>query len=143
MGAQKTSPSTNTYIIKNAHTLSIGKFATVNSSTGRVENGGTGSSQYPVGMVKAAADGVNFLGNTAGTVSGVVESGFCVKYAVTGASAATDIGTLVYIYDSATLTTSQPSGSLPCGIIIQHVTGSTCMVYLFTVPEMFVYKYTA
>ena len=142
MAIQKISPTTNVYMIKNAHTLIIGKFATINSSTGRVENGGTGSAQYPVGMVKAAADGVNLLGNSAGTISGVAESGFCLKYAVTGASAATDVGSLVYIYDEQTLTTSQPSGSLPCGIIVQHVSSSTCIVYLFTVPEVFIYKLT-
>ena len=140
---QKSSPNTNTYVIKDTHTVVLNTFATVASGTGRVESGGTGSSNYPVGMIKASAAGGSLLGNTAGTTSAVVESGMVVRYAVTGASAATDIGTKVYIYDSVTLTTSQPSGSLPCGFIVGWISSTICNVYLFTVPELFLYKYTA
>lgn len=128
----------NLFTIKDTHTVEFGTYATVNTSTGRVESGGTGATQIPVGLIDAEQDGIDsrLTGNTAGTAKASVRNGLIVTTSVVGVSSAANFMADVYLIDKDDLSLTPPSGSYPCGYVYRWISSTTCEVYLYTHAEM-------
>lgn len=97
------------------------------------------------GLVRPLVAGDKFAGvftrqfdNSSGAASALtaeVENNIDVEDDVTGVTGVADYGKLVYATADDTLTLTAAGGSL-VGIIRQHVTGTTCMIHLFTEAEL-------
>lgn len=128
--------------IKNAHTMVLNNFTSINTSTGRVETGGTGANQIPSGVSIQEKNGIidRLTGDSTGTKKVVTRSGFVGTKPVVGATSDADVLKEVYYVDAENLSLTPPSGSLPCGIIVSWLSGTTCEVYLYTLPELAIRK---
>jgi len=111
--------------IASGATVYQGSYVGLNSSTARALQAGD---QF-LGI--ATARFVQGDGDTAVEC----ETNVQIKAAVTGASGAGDVGKLVYASDDQTLTLTSTSNSL-VGVIIEHVSGTTCWVKLLDAAEL-------
>lgn len=134
--------------ITNALQLYTGSYVIL--SSGRVTQYDGGNGSIIVGYVEAPTRDQSItsgsttvaplLGNTSATPipEAQVETGAHIlnKYAVTGASAATDVNTLVYLgSDDNTLTTTQPGTSKPLGWITRFYSSTQFDVYVMSWAE--------
>ena len=124
-------------IIKASEALVINALAAVDFSTGKIEFADDADNLIPCGIVVEPSDGNNdhLTGSGTYTWKVVCRGGIIVRWAVTGASAATDNGKLVYATDGQTLTLTQPAAGLPQGFICNWISSTTCDVYMFSYAE--------
>ena len=106
--------------IKDTVQLRVGAILGLDVSIGRIDFFDPADANHvPCGMCKAASNGDNdagLLGDTAGTTKAIAVSGITLKNVdVTGASADTDIGSLVYAQDGQTFDLTQSGTEIPCG----------------------------
>lgn len=131
---------TYSFKIKNASQLYMGSFASIDSTGYLIPFGGAAGEKL-MGRVlptPASADLSNPLkGNTSlspipeATV--VMEDEIVCKVAVTGASAITDIGTVVYLNSTDNdLTFTRPARGVPFGTVIRWWSSTTCDVHRFS-----------
>ena len=116
----------------NAVTFYRGGFVFLSTSTGYIVKAADTANYIWRGIV-----GREMTGSTSTTPNDVeIITGPCIlnDYAVTGASAVTNQGTLVYATDDQTLTTSATSNTKAVGEIVKWKTGTTCDVLLYA-PE--------
>jgi len=81
-------------------------------------------------------------GNTSGTpvpTGKVSIDGGIHEVSVTGAGAVSDAG-LAYVYatDDNTFTLTRPTLGIPIGSVVEYKSGTTCMVYMFSLGELIV-----
>lgn len=106
-------------------------FISLQTSTGKVVFASDTAGTVPVGIAYYPANGTFDDGYV--TCSG----GFVIhSYAVTGASAHTDVGTYVYASDGQTLTTTKGSNNKPHGVIVKWISSTLCDVYIYKPSEV-------
>lgn len=123
------------FIIKTSEALVRNALVSVDNSTGKVEFADDAANLIPCGLVESPSDGIVAHLTGDGTYKAVVHGGIIVRWAVTGATAITDIGKFVYATDGQTLTLTQPATGLPHGIVVNWISSTTCDVYLFDYLE--------
>ena len=123
------------FIIKTSEALVCNAFTSVAIATGKVEFADDVADLCPCGIVLGSSDGIasHLTGN--GTYKAVCRGGIIIQYAVTGATAKTDIGKEVYATDGQTLTLTEPTAGMPHGKVVDWVSSTTCKVYLYTFLE--------
>lgn len=124
-------------IIKDSEALVIHSLAAAAFSTGKIEFADDADGLIPCGLVIEPSDGNNdhLTGSSTYNYKVVCRGGIIARWAVTGASAATDNGKLVYATDGQTLTLTQPATGLPQGFIVNWVSSTTCDIYFFSYAE--------
>jgi len=82
------------------------------------------------------------LGDTDADVPPEVElsiDGYILRNkAVTGVTAITDVGSLVYLSNDNDLTLTRPTYGVPCGIIVRWHTSTSCDILMFSLGELVV-----
>lgn len=122
--------------IENGVTVERGAFGTLTAATGLLSQGGTGAGVYSAGIISGPADGLSLTGNAGGTIKAAVESGCTVEMDVTGVTGKADVLSKVYITAAKTLSLTPPAGSVACGVVKEHISGTLCKVYLYTLSEL-------
>ena len=127
-------------VIKDTEVLVTGGLTEILLSSGEIENAGVTAGSVPSGIVVGAGDGDNtstgLTGNTAGTKRAITRGNTTINsLAVTGASAASDFGKLVYFTDNQTATLTKPTSALPHGFVKRWISSTLCDVTLFTLAE--------
>lgn len=127
----------STHIIKNSEALVRNALASVAWDTNYVEFADDAANLIPAGLVERPYDGINdhLTGNTTNGYKAICIGGIVARWSVTGASAATDNGKLVYATDGQTLTLTRPTTGLPHGFVIRWDTSTYCYVYFFSYAE--------
>ena len=127
----------NEFVIKDSEALVLNALAALNVSTGKLEFMDDAASLIPCGLVINASDGIvsHLTGSSTYNYKAVVRGGIVVRWAVTGASAITDIGKQVYATDGQTMTLTAPSCGLPIGRVVNWISSTTCDVYLYSFAE--------
>lgn len=133
----KTDAERTDLVVKTSEALVKGAYGAISRTTQLLEFADDADSLIPVGLIL----GPSFGGVTAmtgdGTIQAASRSGIIVKsVSVTGASAATDFGKLVYATDGQTLTLTQPTAGVPIGFVWKWNSSTYCDVYLFRLPEL-------
>lgn len=123
------------FVIKTSEALVRNALVSLDNSTGKVEFADDAANLIPCGLLESPSDGDNSHLTGNGTYKAVVVGGIVVRWAVTGATAITDIGKFVYATDGQTLTLTQPTTGLPHGIVVNWISSTTCDVYLFDYLE--------
>lgn len=133
-------------VIKNSEALVQNALAAIDVSTGLEEFMDDAKNLFPIGLVINSWDGIadNLTGDgstkKAVTRSGILLVGSDGKndgVSVTGATAITDFGKLVYATDGQTLTLTRPSCGLPVGFVVKWISSTYCYVYLWGTVESF------
>lgn len=108
---------------------------TTAASRGRVDVFNDTGGMAPLGFANKGATGDT---SASPIVEAEVELGGGVveSVAVTGASAATDVGRLVYMTDDNTFTLTRPTTGVAIGVVIRWQTSTTCDVLLFSFAEL-------
>ena len=131
-------PSRVTRVIKNAEALVTGALLAHNQALGKCEFADDAASLLPIGVCVGQKDGNNLLltGDSGGNYSAVARGSIVLEnVSVTGVSAITDAGKLVYATDGQTLTLTKPSVGVAYGIVTAWRTSTYCDVYLFSFIE--------
>ena len=122
--------------------LSSGRLTQYDGATGSVIVGYVEAPTRDVSIVSGSTTTTvaPLLGETSATpiAEAQVETGAHIlnKYSVTGVTAATDVGTLVYLAsDDNLLTTTQPNASKPLGWITRWYSTTYCDVYVMSWAE--------
>ena len=122
-------------IIKNAEALVIQGIAAIDVSTGKLEFADDLKNLVPAGMIISATDGINdhLTGNSGQTYRAITQGNFILrKVSVTGVTAITDTGSLVYMTDGQTFTLTKPVCGVPYGIVVGWYSTTYVDVYLFS-----------
>ena len=123
------------FIIKTSEALVLNALASVDISTGKVEFADDADNLIPCGIVEYPSDGLVAHLTGDGTYKAIVKGDIILRWAVTGATAKTDIGKPVYATDGQTLTLTKPTTGLPHGFVADWISSTTCDVYLFSFEE--------
>lgn len=131
-------------VIKNSEALMQNALAAIDVSTGLAEFADDLKNLFPIGMVINSWDGIadNLTGDGS-TKKVVTRSGILLVgsdgnndgVSVTGATAITDFGKLVYPSDGHTLTLTRPTCALPVGYVVKWISSTYCYVYLWGTSE--------
>jgi len=128
-------PSRTEYPIKNTEALQINALLALNMSNGKTEFMDDAASLLPTGLIIASNPGNTgdeLTGNTAGTYKSVSRGNLTLKnVSVTGVTALTDVGKLVYATDGHTLTLTRPTTGLPIGVIVAYVSTTYVDIHVF------------
>lgn len=117
---------------KNATTFYAGSFLMLDISTGYIEKAADTANFVWMGICGRQKVGdTSSEPNDVEIICGPIT---LLNYAVTGASAVTNQGDLVYATDDQTLTTSATSNTKAIGYIAKWLTSTSCDVVLFS-PE--------
>jgi hypothetical protein len=141
---------TYSFKIKNATQLYVGSMAAIDSTGYLIPfTGAAGEKLQGRTLATPRADtaGVsNLLGDTA--AKPIVEATVCLegeilaKVAVTGASAITDIGSVVYLSNDNDLTLTRPTRGVVFGTVVRWWSSTTCDVYRFGKAQLDVLSLT-
>lgn len=126
--------------ISNAEVMYRGGFCCLDLATGSVEYSANDASHRAVGIYigsplgrQEAADRTGVAGLT---VRGQYRAGIVLEnVSVTGVSAVTDVGDIVYATDGSTLNITAAGSESPFGMIVRWRATTYCDVYLFTLAE--------
>lgn len=134
-GGYKIDVKRHSFIIKISEALVRNALGAVDQSTNKIEFADDAENLIPCGLIEGATDGNSdhLTGN--GTYKANAVGGVIVYWSVTGASAVTDVSKYVYATDGQTLTLTQPTAGIPAGVVVEHITGTYCWVYLFDYVE--------
>lgn len=128
-------PARSEFPIKDTEALQVNALSAVNLSTGKTEFADDAASLLPNGMVVAANPGnieESYTGNSGGTNKSVSRGNLILEnVSVTGVTAITDVGKLVYATDGQTLTLTRPTTALPVGYVRAWRATTYCDVFLF------------
>jgi hypothetical protein len=125
------------FIIKSSEALVPYGLGALNRSTGLVEFMDDADDLVPSGLILGSSDGdVDHLTGDGSTYKAVLRGGLVSEnVSVTGVSAVTDLGKLVYATDGQTMTLTRPTTGLPVGVIVNYRTSTYCDIYLFSFAE--------
>lgn len=120
--------------------LASGRLTQYDGATGSVIVGYVEAPTRDVSITSGSTTVAPLLGNTSATPvpEAQVETGSHIlnKYAVTGVTAITDVGSLVYLAsDDNVLTLTQPNASKPLGWITRWYATTSCDVYVMSWAE--------
>lgn len=121
-------------VIKDSEALVLHAPIMLNMSTGKSEFADDADNLLPLGLAISPDDGNpdHLTGDSTYDYKVVTRSNIIVnKISVTGASAITDIGKLVYCTDGSTYTLTKPTTGLPVGFITNWRSSTYCDVYFF------------
>ena len=122
-------------LITTSEALVPGGYVGIDTTAGTMEFCADSADITPCGIVVGNTRGLNTLLTGDGASRAVSRGGIVLKeVAVTGASAITDVGDLVYASDGQTLTKTA-SNMNPFGRIVKWYSSTTCDVYVFTYEE--------
>jgi len=122
--------------IKNLEALVVSGFVALNRATAAQEFAKAGPNLISTGVVIGSPTTQEGSLTGDGTKQVVARGGFAIKYPVTGASAVTDITKSVYAVDGQTLSLTKPAAdAVPVGFVQEWLSGTTCMVYLYSLAE--------
>jgi len=130
-------------VVKTSEVLVVDGMAAINLTTGKMENAGTEVDLLPVGLVvtDTVGGGTPAAMTGDGTVEVIAKSGMKLKnVSVTGASAITDFGKLVYASDNQTYTLTKPTAGVPVGYISKWNATTYCDIQLFTPAELLMWS---
>uniref|UniRef100_A0A6H1ZFP4 Tail protein n=1 Tax=viral metagenome TaxID=1070528 RepID=A0A6H1ZFP4_9ZZZZ len=130
-------------VVKTSEVLVVDGMAAINLTTGKMENAGTEVDLLPVGLVvtDTVGGGTPAAMTGDGTVEVIAKSGMKLKnVSVTGASAITDFGKLVYASDNQTYTLTKPTAGVPVGYISKWNATTYCDIQLFTPAEILMWS---
>ena len=134
-------------VIKNSEALMQNALAAIDVSTGLVEFMDDAANLFPIGQIVNSWDGIadNLTGDgstkKAVSRSGVLlvgSDGSTNGVSVTGVTAATDFGKLVYGTDGQTMTLTRPTCGLPVGFVVKWISSTYCYVYLWGNAEAYI-----
>ena len=123
------------FIIKTGEAMVLNSLVSMDISTGNIEFADDANNLVPCGMLEYPSDGLVAHLTGDGTYKAIVKGGIIQRWAVTGATAKTDIGKPVYATDGQTLTLTAPTTGLPHGFVADWISSTTCDVYLFSFSE--------
>lgn len=126
------------HVVKTNEDVYQGTFAAVSLTTGLVENADDVNDLVNGAIFKDdSIDGRPLDNKTGdGSVTWTLSWGKRIpSYPVTGASAVTDFGKLVYATDNQTLTLTRPSAGSPVGRVVRYISGTNCEIQMFTLME--------
>ena len=123
------------FIIKTSEALVLNSLVSMDISTGKIEFADDANNLVPCGMLEYPSDGLVAHLTGDGTYKAIVKGGIIQCWAVTGATAKTDIGKPVYATDGQTLTLTKPTTGLPHGFVVDWISSTNCDVYLFSFAE--------
>ena len=139
-----TDATRNDFVINNAEALVPQSLVAVDTADGKLKFADNTTTHLPVGVVVGSVDGLdeNLTGDAGGTKKAVTQGSITLKnVSVTGVSAITDIGSLVYATDGQTMTLTAGT-SVPIGVVTKWYATTYCDVYLFNLIESAIIKYT-
>lgn len=133
LASQKTRgrDKTVSMVVASGVTIFKGALVAMNKSTGFLVNMSDAANVHFLGV--ALSGGVG--NGTTVKVSVAVEGLILEQVSVTGASAVTDVGDLVYATDSNTITLTAGTNPNQIGIVARYHSGTTCDVMLFSALE--------
>jgi len=118
----------------------VGRVYAYNDEAGAIywglmtSGGGSGSSQGADSVTGDATDAASLDANKAASITDAMEID---AINVTGASATTDAGLLVYATDDDTLTLTRPTVGCPIGFVLEwRGSGTSCRVQMFSVAQV-------
>ena len=128
-------------VLKTSEVAAIGRFAALDASTGKYENGGSSSTLINGAIwlseakrgIEGTVGNANRTGD--GTIEWSVKWGQTFEYEVTGASAETDRTKKVWVTDNQTLTLTAPSAGTPIGTVKKYLSGTTCLIQGYTYEQ--------
>lgn len=126
------------HLLKTSEDAYVLAFAALNKSTGKIE-GADDAADLINGAVyidesHSGDEVTNKTGD--GTIEWTIKWGYRIpSYPVTGASAITDAGELVYPTDNQKLTLTRPSVGSPCGRVVRWLSSTNCEIQMFTFME--------
>lgn len=136
---------TYSFKIKNAQQLYVGSFVSLLSGYLQPFAGAAGEQLVgrvlPTPTPTSATTGVQLKGDTSATIvpeaTVCMESEVLCQMAVTGATAITDLGKVVYLNSTDNdLTLTRPSRGIPFGIVVRWYSGTTCDVLRFSAEAL-------
>lgn len=139
---QKTQADHAQFIVKDGETIFIGALVAVDTTLGRVVNVSDVAARRVLGFVTEIIPldtaGGSITGDSAGTgqVGVEIDRIRALDISVTGVTAATDVGKLVYATDENTFTLTPTSNIPAVGFIHRFVSGTTVHVVFFSAEKM-------
>lgn len=126
--------------LKNAAQVYLNAYGAIDTSVGRLKAWADGAGEVLLGPIRAGDNYGTGLGNTSATQipAASIQADDHLRYgvAVTGTSAVTDHGSLVYLADDQTFTLTRGTLGLPIGFVARWITGTTCDVFVFGVATL-------
>lgn len=125
--------------IKNAQQVYLNAYGAVDTSVGLIKPWAAAAGEILMGPIAAGENyGTGLGSSTAPTPQASISCPDHVRYGVvvTGATAATDNGTLVYLADDQSFTFTRNTRGLPVGFVQRWITSTTCDVYVFGVSTL-------
>lgn len=123
-------------LLKNSEVIAVNRYSGIDNSTGVAENADDQDDLLNYGIFSSETTGDQSNTTGDGSIEWTIRGGFVDKnVSVVGVSGRSDLNKLVYATDNQTLTLTRPASGTPIGIVHDHISGTTCDVYLFSRPE--------